>query len=575
MLLGYEITAAVYSSLILIIAFLAIERKGIAQLLRGCIDRYSLAALAAILIFFLVFSILFVSPVEQLYFDENIYQAIALNILNHGNALWCQFGTGYAQTCYVNAIYHDPVGWAAIIAIAFAVFGIGPQTAYGLELLVGLLSILFVFLLASLLFKRKSYAVLSALAFSLMPMLFIWSRTQADFDLPFMMLATLTFLFFAIFMRRKSLGSFALFAFSLDLVSYLRMEAILLVPIFAVMVFILGEKGIAETFRERTRLVWTSMQNNTRVLVLLFVFLLLLLPEVYYISLETQNPTYGQPANTSVLSLANFKANIGTNLSYLFGQINGISYYPTAFHYAITPLAILGAFALALDKKIRNRFGVLIMLLLWFAAYFGFYTSFYAGGATFGVDSRFFLQILPPLCLLAAYGILKLADLARFAFSSRSRNKTGAKLAFGSVAVVLTLVLLVFPFVQLSGNITLPPQGMPQQSVIRPALNLFYSNYKSVPQNCLVFSFTPDIWFEANRSSAQIGYLSGSNSTVKQEITQYSCYVLDYGYWCVVPPYHDTLCHYLLTKYAVQNLTSPAPPFGGSNVTFYRILNYT
>lgn len=575
MFLGYEITAAVCTSFILILAFLVIERKGILRLLSECVDRYSLAALAAILVFFLVFSIFFVSPIEQLYFDENIYQAIALNILNHGNALWCQFGTGYVKSCYVNALYHDPVGWTAFIAIAFAIFGVGPQTAYNLELLVGLLSVVFVFLLASVLFKKKSYAVLSALAFSLMPMLFVWTRTQADLDLPFMMLATLAFFLFAVFVRRKSLNSLALFAFSLDLVSYIRTEAILLVPLFAILMFVLGEKGVFQTFKERTKLVWTSVQNNTRALILLLVFLLLLLPQMYYIAIEAQNPSYGQPANVSVLSFANFKGNINTNVSYIFGLINGISNYPAVFHYAITLLAILGLFALAIGKRNRNRFGVLIMLLFWFFAYFIFYTSFYAGSATFGVDSRFFLQMLPPLSLLGAFGILELAELAKYAFSRYSRNKARAKVVFGSAAAVLSLVLLILPFVQLSNITTLLPQNMPQQPVIYRAISFFYNNYKSVPQDCLVFSSTPDIWFEVNRSSAEIGYLNGANATVKQEIAQNSCYVLDYGYWCVVPPYHATLCHFLVNKYALQNLTSPPPTVGGSNVTFYKILNYT
>ena len=66
--------------------------------------------------------------------------------------------------------------------------------------------------------ERKSFAAVATLAFSLMPQLFIWSRTQADVDLPFMMLAILSFLLFMVFMKRKSLYSLGAFAFSLDLV---------------------------------------------------------------------------------------------------------------------------------------------------------------------------------------------------------------------------------------------------------------------------------------------------------------------------------------------------------------------
>src|SRR5271157_2936705 len=155
MLIGYAITAAVLASLIGLLSFMA---------------------LLAILSFFVAFGLLCVHPVEQLYFDENIYQGIAMNILAHGNALWCQYGTGYLANCYSNQVYHDPVGWCVFIAMAFAAFGTGIGTAYGLELLVGALSIAAVFLLASVVFERKGVAVISALVFAAMPMLYIWSR---------------------------------------------------------------------------------------------------------------------------------------------------------------------------------------------------------------------------------------------------------------------------------------------------------------------------------------------------------------------------------------------------------------
>ena len=125
MLLGYELTAGVYASLILMLAFIVIDRRELRVLLRKHISRYSPAALALILAFFLIVSLLYVSPVEQLYFDENIYQAVALNIMHSFNSLWCRSGTGHLTTCYVNAVYHDPVGWSSFIAIAFAIFGIG------------------------------------------------------------------------------------------------------------------------------------------------------------------------------------------------------------------------------------------------------------------------------------------------------------------------------------------------------------------------------------------------------------------------------------------------------------------
>lgn len=635
MLIGYAITAAVYTSLILMLAFALRERKELKRLLQEHTDRYTLITLALTLAFFLIFSLLWVSPVEQLYFDENIYQGIALNILNHANALWCQFGTGYVRQCYINALYHDPVGWSAFIAIAFAIFGIGTGTAYGLELLSGALSIVCAFLLASLLFKRRSYVVLSTLSFALMPQLFIWSRTQADVDLAFMMFATLTFFLFVAFTKRKSLGSLALFAFSLDLVSYMRVEAILLVPIFCVLMLAFSENGVWETLCERISTIRKEIESDTRALLLLLAFVLLLLPQIYYIALEAQNPSYGQGVTQSVVSFANFRNNTSPNVNFLLGQMNGVSYYPMAFHYTIVPLAMLGVLFLVLDRKRKNGFGIILLLGLWFIAYFLFYTAFYAGAATFGVDSRFMLQLLPASCLLAAFGVLGIGEGGRrnmlgtllllviwvlayfiilflfppyagattFSIDSLFNNQllpafcflaalviltigdglrwlfrgnsARREIAYASVLAIATLALLVYPFIALVPIVTLAPSEMPQQTVILKAANTFYENYTQVPSNCLVFSFTNDVWEEFNRSSIQIGFLNGANSTIKQLILQYKCLALDYGYWCVVPPYHSTLCSYIATHDKLQNFTSPGVPPGGYSVTFYRILNYS
>ena len=137
MLIGYFITLAVLASFASLLAFLILNRKEIFGFLKERINRYSVICIVAIIAFFVIFSLLNVSATEQLYFDENIYQGIAINILRHANSLWCQYGTGYLGSCSVNALYHDPVGWSSFIAIAFAIFGIGTSTAYGMQLLVG------------------------------------------------------------------------------------------------------------------------------------------------------------------------------------------------------------------------------------------------------------------------------------------------------------------------------------------------------------------------------------------------------------------------------------------------------
>ena len=576
MLLGYATTAAVLATFASLLLFVFMGRKELREVLSKCINRYSLIALLAIRAFFRAFAATRVSAVSQLYFDENIYQGVAINILSHGSALWCQYGTGYLRNCFSTQVYHDPVGWSVFIAMAFALFGIGFNTAYGLELAVGAMSIVAVFLLSSVLLDRKRLAVIATVAFVTMPQLYIWSRTQADIDLPFMMLATLAFFFFFVFERKRSFNTLALFAFSLVLVAYVRIEAMLLIAVFAALFVAFGDGGIRKSVRRNLAAIRHALGDNAKAILLLIVFIVLLLPEIYYVALEFASPSYGQPSGQGVLSLANFMSNAPTNALFLTGLLSGMNsaaLYPIVFSGTVMFLAILGTLLFALDSRRRDRFCVLLALWLWFAVYFLFYASFYAGSATFGVDSRFMLQTLPPLSLLAALCVFELGEAAsRLTEGRRKGRKLRSSIAFYAVAGAVAAAAFAYPFVMIAPVITMSPSSMPQQSVILKAVNFFYANYHSVPDNCLVFSFTPDLWYEVNISSAQIN-LMGSAS-ISQDLGQNKCVVLDYGYWCVVPPFRDTTCKMLAQEYKTRVIAS-ASAGNGYNTTFYQILNYS
>src|SRR5271168_1086050 len=140
MIIGYALTAAYIILLAAFVGSAILSRSEIVKAFKGRVSRLTCIIAVLIVAFFVIFSILYVHPVEQLYFDENIYQGIALNILHSGNAVWCQYGSAYAVQCPNSQIYHDPVEWSFYLAIAFLFFGPGIATAYGLQLLTGALS---------------------------------------------------------------------------------------------------------------------------------------------------------------------------------------------------------------------------------------------------------------------------------------------------------------------------------------------------------------------------------------------------------------------------------------------------
>ena len=248
--IGYTITLVCSVSLTALIASIVLGRKEIEQELSKYTSRYSLIMLSAIVLFFIIFSFFFMKKTELIFFDEQIYQSMALNILNHGNALTCVYGSGYLRECYLNSISFDPNGWPFLIAIAFKLLGVGASTAYLTELFFGAMSIIAVFLLSSVLTSRKEVSVLSAAIFALIPELFIWSRTIANPNVPFMFFATLTVFFFVLFAKKGTKLTFCMSLFGLVITSYLRVDALLLLPIFAVIFFTFGENGARDAFRK-------------------------------------------------------------------------------------------------------------------------------------------------------------------------------------------------------------------------------------------------------------------------------------------------------------------------------------
>lgn len=562
-LLGYFITAATSISLILLFLGVFFARKDLGRsLAKSGVRLRTLFLLALIIIFFVSFSLLYVKQVEQLYFDENIYQGIALNVLKGGNALWCQYGTGDLGRCFVNQVYHDSTGYSVLIAIAFGIFGIGTETAAGLEFLMGMLSIVFVFMLAISLFEDEKIALYSAALMALAPEIMIWSRALAVPDLAFMTFTILTMFFFVVGIRRKRKEMMLPFIAALSLSVYMRIEGILLIPIFASIYLVTGREGIIKSFASRVKNISKAADKDIYFLALLLFLVLLLLPQVYYLCIEAAAPNYGQGAS-GLFSYANLSKNLIQNIDFIIGTFN---YYPAISEWETGILFIIGMLSVVLVKKLRHALGYLALPIL---AYLLFYSAFYAGSVGFGVDVRFMLEIIPFLIIAAGVGIRIIEKLAIYAYSKVGKSK--------KIRYVITIIILIgfigYPFSTVYPSLTLRPSQMAQEAFPFSATSFIYQNYAKVPQNCLVFSFTPEMWQELNRSSAEIGYLEGANNTIRKSIENYGCFVFDYGYWCTIQPYHSTLCSQIINSYNLSVIATERSD-NGVNFSLYKIVNY-
>jgi 4-amino-4-deoxy-L-arabinose transferase-like glycosyltransferase len=578
MIIGYILTAAEACSFAGFLIALFLFRNEVREVIRPCADRLTIALLALIIAYFLIFSLLYVSPVEQLYFDENIYQGIAVNILSSGSSLWCLFGSGYLHQCYVQAVYHDPVGWSFFIAIAFALFGISTNTAFAMELLAGSLSILAVFLVSSALFKSRRISLISAFSLALLPGVITWSRTQASVDLPFMLFTLISLFFLAVFAERRSNKTFLLAVLSLVMVIYLRIEAILLLPVFFAAYFILGSGSIKENIVQKAGYLKRSLLGDEKFLLIVLALVMLLAPQIYYIHYELQNPNYGQ--NSSPLfSLHTMHKNLIENSSFLLGMSN---FYPAIFNGIVTIASLLGIAYAVLQRKDNMMRPAVLSLGILFLFYMLFYASFYAGGANYGVDSRFMLELMPEIAIFSALGIEGTyrfiswsASLARRRRRARTRKQQKAGAMHAALYVLIVALFLLYPFSTTLGQITQKPQTMPQEYQPYSATEFIYNNYEAVPSNCLVFSFTPEMWYDLGRSSASISYIyaGADNQTIRNYISSYSCFDFDYGYWCSVPGTSST-CSSIMHKYSLTQLATQTTS-EGKTFAIYRINNYS
>ncbi|MCL4382017.1 glycosyltransferase family 39 protein [Candidatus Marsarchaeota archaeon] len=581
-LIGYLITGACALALTAFVVSLLYARRDMKEVLSENLNSYSIIALCLIILFFLLFSIFALPKTELIFFDENIYQGIALNILHSGNALMCWNGTPYVQKCFSTELGFDPGGWPFLISIAFGIFGISNTTSYNLELFLGVLSIISVFLIANLLIKRKELGPISAVIFSFIPEVFIWSKTLANPDMSFMAFAILAMLLFLIFIKRSNKKTLLPFIFCILFAIYLRVEALLLVPFFLVIFLTLGDLGIRKTFNTKIKLLFVKLSSDRNLLFLGMVSIILIEPQLYTMIATTPelqaNAAFYLYPNTPIFSSSYVLPNLSANVLFLAGLLKD---YPIIFLPNITAFAILGLIFLLFMKKYKSRFAVLLLLFGFFSVYFIFYLFYFSGSVLVGVSVRYFLILYPVLSILAAFGLLGLGDLIIGVFS-KGRNQrylTYSILVFLFFALpfIYTAPILINPTYTYYGfpvnNITANIPGLNPYTTqyAKTSEDFIRSNYKLVPAGCLVLSEVPSLWFMLNRSSSA---LSETDIFTNASYRNYSCYYLSYDFWCTVSPYNTTVCKFYTTNYKLKLLATESSG-GASNFSLYQILNYT
>ena len=572
-----------------------IDFNEIWQIVNNIINKYSLVIISFIILFFLLFSILFLKKIELIFFDEQIYQSIALNFLKHGTASLCIYATSNLNKCYLSTIQFDPLGYPVILAIAFKLFGSNQLIAYNLELLFSSMTILLIFLSSSILTGKQEIGIISSLIYALIPEVLIWSKTPANPNIPFTMFFSLSLLFFAIFIKKKNIKLLYLFLFSLVVTIYIRIEAILLIPIF-LLGFILLNKEISDF----------QILKNKHAIIAFIIFLILILPEIIFIFIAKYNlkkneafinlfiksVSFNQGSsilNTQIglFSTKYFVNNIITNIRFLFGFIK---IYPIIFLPSITLFAIFGLiFSIIYSKSYSkyNSFRMAIFLEIIFLVYFIFYSFYFSGSVILGGSVRFMLITYPILSILAGLGVYMMSLLI-FRKISEAKKIVAGKLYINNytiflICIIIILIAFVEPFIKSIPFIQNPNYNYPDfpmklntttensiysMAYLNRSISFINDNYLTVPNNFLVFSETPYLWYNLNRSSAIPGI-----TLLNTNIKNYNCYIFDYSSFCSYPNI-STECNKFLSQYKTKIIVSEnngnLPRFA-----LYQILNFS
>ena len=450
-----------------------------------------------ILIIILLFGFylrMFVAPQSHhIFFDEDIYLNIAQNIVNEGKACLCNYGN--TENCFNCISNKQPYGLSAFYAIFFFLFGVSETVAVNVSIIIATFSILLVFLVSYLLFRKEKISVYSALVFTLIPIHIRWSVTQALGPL-LVFFSLLTILLFLIYLEKRKV--FILFAFfcTFAYTCQIRPESMLM-TVVAASFFIFMDNKIFKTVRD-----W-------KFLIALALFLILILPTVEH----TDNMKYDNwGASGNMFSKDIIKRNLADNSKFFVEN--------TRFPLIFTIFSIIGIiFGLyKYPKKI-------IPFIIWFLLFFAIFIPFYAGSFNYGKDVRFSLNLYPSVAIFCGLGfyLLNLILLKKF-----KQKKQFAELSI-HILIMLLILLSFIPFIGLVSNYG-------EKGWDAKATHDFAVSEAQNIKNCIVISKVPSMFLVEGVPSIQLFLVSDKMMKLHKE---YDCVMFYEGYWCINFPEDD------------------------------------
>jgi len=516
----------------LIIGSFILNLKDLKKLLKPINKKVWLSVIA---IFLIAFSIrMFVAPqTHRVFFDEDIYLDIGKEILTEKKACLCNYGD--YKGCYECILMKWPNGFPFTVAVAFAMFGISESVGYALNIFLGSLSAVLIFLIGYLMSKEVKIGLYAALMFALIPQHIVWSSSTASEPM-FVFYALLAVFAFLLSFEFNTWWSNLFAISSLAFAMQVKTESGALLAIFGLLILLLDKK-----FRIKV--------NTIKFLVPWIIFLILVTPYIIHTYHSSKTDPWGSEGK--MFGLEFFKENAPTNAWFwLFG-------YETIENPLLFAIFALIGFIFVFKKEK----GIIFFLGSWFMIFFLVYAFFYAGSVRYGTDVRYSLIGYPPLILLAGYGV--------FFLHKNLSKKIKQDLVISSI---LVLIIFIFGFSFYYKSVSTMPTDIIEANQARIYHDFVFDYAKKLDKNCYVLSHVSSIYLVLDKGSLQTW--NGQNEQVMRELfSKTDCVIFDDGFWCNLEPYKSSVCKNIFDKFKITPLDSITAKEGKPTYTLYKIEN--
>jgi hypothetical protein len=516
----------------LIIGSFVLNLKDLRKLLKPINKKVWLSVIA---IFLLAFYIrMFVAPqTHRVFFDEDIYLDIGKEILTERKACLCNYGD--YKGCYECILMKWPNGFPFTVAVAFSIFGISEPVGYALNIFLGSLSAVLIFLIGYLISKEVKIGLFAALMFALIPQHIVWSSSTASEPM-FVFYALLAVFAFLLSFEFNTWWSNLFAISSLAFAMQVKTESGALLALFGLLMLLLDKKLRIKIGTMKFLVPW-------------IIFLVLVTPYIIHTYHSSKTDPWG--SSGKMFGFEFFKENAPTNTWFwTFG-------YETIEHPLLFTIFALIGFIFTFKKEK----GIIFFLGIWFMIFFMVYAFFYAGSVRYGTDVRYSLIGYPPLVLLAGYGV--------FFLHKNLSKKIKSDLLISSI-FVLIIFILGFSFYYKS--VSTMPNDITEANQARIYHDFVVDYAKNLDKNCYILSHVSSIYLVLGKGSLQTW--NGQNEQVMRELfSKTDCVIFDDGFWCNLEPYKSSVCKNIFDKFKITPLDSVTAKEGKPTYTLYKIEN--